>query len=751
MRVTLTARRHVACLAAAITVAAWVPPVRAGAQSQAVVADVGDRPIATALAIETPPTIDGDVLGDTAWATAEPATRFWQTIPNAGQPATQRTDVRIVYTADTLFVGVVCYDDDPAGIIVSDSRRDSPLNNTDSFQIVLDTYRDQLNGFVFGTNPAGIEYDGQVVNEGQGGGRGGRQQGGSGGGFNLNWDGAWQVRTRSFDLGWSAEFAIPFRTVRYPGGGPQVWGVNFQRNVRRLNETSFWAPLPRQFNLYRLSLAGQLSGLHVPPQRNLKLIPYVLGEARRIDSSPSAVALGDVGLDVKYSITPSLTLDATVNTDFAQVEVDDERVNLDRFNLFFPEKRPFFLENAGLFSVGNPRETELFFSRRIGIGTDGRPIPIVGGARLTGNVGGFSVGLLDMQTTDSPDASANNFLVARLRRDLPNRSSVGALFVNREATGEGATSQGHNRTLAVDGRLGIAQNALVSGFLARTATPGLVGDDHALGLNSQYTSAEWRVRVGYSEVAKNFNPEVGFLRRSDFRRVEGQILQTIRLAPRRKLLELRPHINFSSFWNFAGFQETGFLHVDNDFVWPTGAELDTGFNLTREGVTSAFEIVPGVTVPPGTYDHIEAQILTSTNQGAPISFSMLTFAGGFFGGHRVAISPRVRLRSGETFNTELALSRNDIDLPGGRFSTNIWRSRTSFSFTPRLFVQSLLQYNDRDDLWSANLRVGWLQDANTGLFVVYNDTREIGLQDRFSPPTGRSLILKFSRMFDVLN
>jgi hypothetical protein len=312
-------------------------------------------------------------------------------------------------------------------------------------------------------------------------------------------------------------------------------------------------------------------------------------------------------------------------------------------------------------------------------------------------------------------------------------------------------SDDHNRTLAVDGRLGIAQNARITGFLARTATPGLDGDDHALGLNTEYTSAEWRLRLGYSEVAGNFNPEVGFLRRSDFRSVDGQILRTIRLAPGRTLLELRPHINVSSFWNFAGFQETGFVHIDNDFVWPSGAELDTGFNLTREGVTTAFEIVPGVTVPPGTYDHVEAQILVSTNQGAPVSFSMLTYAGGFFGGHRVAISPRARLRFGQTFNTELSLSRNDVDLPGGPFSTNIWRSRSSFSFTPRLFVQSLLQYNDSADLWSANLRVGWLQDANTGLFVVYTDTRELGLHDRFATPTGRSLILKFSRMFDVID
>ena len=248
------------------------------------------------------------------------------------------------------------------------------LEETDSFQIILDTYLDKQNGFVFGTNPAGLEYDGQVTNEGQGSGRFGgggsgrpgqssQSQRGSGGGFNLNWDGVWQVRAQTSDIGWTAEFAIPFRTLRYPSGTDQVWGLNFQRNIRNRNEQAFWAPLPRQFNLYRLSLAGELQGVQVPAQRNLKITPYVLGEAIRLDRDASTTTDGDFGADLKYSVTPSMTLDLTYNTDFAQVEVDEQQINLDRFNLFFPEKRPFFLENAGLFSVGVPSQVEVFFSR----------------------------------------------------------------------------------------------------------------------------------------------------------------------------------------------------------------------------------------------------------------------------------------------------------------------------------------------------------------------------------------------------
>ena len=339
------------------------------------VAPSGTANVATATRAPEAPTLDGDVIGDPAWAQATPITTFWQEQPNEGQPASERTEVRIIFTADTLYIGAVMYDSDPSGIIVSDARRDSALDDSDSFQMIVDTYRDRQNGFVFGTNPAGIEYDGQVTNEGQGGGglgQGQRQSGGSGSGFNINWDAAWTVRSKISEHGWSAEFAIPFRTLRYPASTSQTWGVNFQRNIRRKNERAYWAPIPRQFNLYRLSLAGAITGVQTPALRNLRVTPYALGNVLESGITPvDSETDFDFGGDLKYSITPSLTLDATVNTDFAQVEVDDQQVNLDRFTLFFPEKRPFFLENAGFFSVGNPGEVDLFFSRRIGIGDSG--------------------------------------------------------------------------------------------------------------------------------------------------------------------------------------------------------------------------------------------------------------------------------------------------------------------------------------------------------------------------------------------
>jgi hypothetical protein len=457
-----------------------------------------------------------------------------------------------------------------------------------------------------------------------------------------------------------------------------------------------------------------------------------------------------VGGDLKYSVTPSLTLDATVNTDFAQVEVDEQQVNLDRFNLFFPEKRPFFLENAGQFAVGTPAEVELFFTRRIGIGPSGEVVPIVGGGRLSGKVRGINVGLLDMQTRAlEGTAPANNFAVARLSRDLPNRSGMGALFVNRQGGGEQAPAGDHNRTYAADGHWGIGRYGLVSGYLARTATPGVTRGDHAYNLGVTYESPAWEFLGKFTEIGEGFNPEVGFLTRRGYRKPEVRIFHRRRMGGWLGLHEIRPHLSYRGYWKPDGFHETGFLHIDNHLEWRNAYELHTGLNLTREGLRRPFEIYPGVIVPPGTYDHREAQIVFMTNRGARASLETSLIAGGFFGGRRASLTPLLRMRAGNAFITEMQWQRNDVDLPGGSFVTNLARLRLSYSFTPRLFVQTLVQYNDLIDNWSTNLRVGWLQTANTGLFVVFNENREVG-----GLPTGvrdRSLVVKFSRMVDILD
>ena len=717
-------------------------------------------PLTRAVGIEEGPIIDGDVLGDPAYADARLATGFIQSQPFEGQPSSERTEVRIVYTGDTLYFGIVCYTEDPSSIIAADSRRDSDMTETDSFQIMLDTYLDGQNGFIFGTNPAGVEYDGQVTNEGQGSGRRGgssgrrnNQQRGSGGGFNLNWDGAWQVVTRTTDIGWTAEIAIPFRTLRYPTTEVQSWGMNFQRNIRARNEQSYWSPLPRQYDINRISAAGELQGLQVPPQRNLQLTPYVLGQTLHRTESSQNLQLGDLGGDLKYSVTPSMTLDVTLNTDFAQVEVDDEQVNLDRFALFFPEKRPFFLENAGLFSVGQSGAVDIFFSRRIGL-DGGQQIPIIGGGRLSGKVGtSTNVGFLNMQTqsVDSTGTPQQNFTVGRVRQDLPNRSNVGAIFVNRQATGNLAGDSNYNRTYAFDGRWGIGQGGTLSGYVAETDTPGTPSSDsHAYGFTAQHDSENARLNIGLTEVAPNFNPEVGFLARQSYRRMNANVYTRLRPSDFMGIHEISPHAHHTTHFDYqTGLHETQFTHIDNGIEWRNGYRISTGMNITREGVFEAFELFPDVLIPPGIYDHKETQLAFNTNLGAPLSFNSNTIIGGWFGGDRVTFEPSIAARVGETFNAIFEWSYNDLNLPGGKFTTNLIRTRLAYSFTTRMFLQALIQYNDRADLWSSNIRFGLLSDANTGLFVVFNDIQGIG--SRIPSGAGRTLTLKYSYLFDLLH
>lgn len=706
-----------------------------------------ERPSTSATAIEEVPVIDGNVLTDPIWQSITPITELWQSQPYAGQPASERTEIRIAYDAATFYVSVVAYDANPKGLVVTDARRDASLDNTDCFMFVLDTYNDSQNGFVFGTNSQGVEYDGQVNNEGQGNFNSNRQQGGTIGGFNINWDASWEVKAEIGDYGWSAEFAIPFRTIRFASGKDKTWGINFRRNIRKSNEIAYWAALPIQFDLNRVSLAGKLTGLNLQSPGNLKLIPYVLGQVNKDYEVADAETdyRADVGVDLKYSITPSMTLDLTYNTDFAQVEVDDQQINLDRFNLFFPEKRPFFLENAGLFSVGSPGEVDLFFSRRIGIGEGGLAVPIIGGARVSGKINKSNIGFLSMFTdaVDEADIHRNNFTVARVNHEFAQRSYIGGAFINRSGMGEGIEDD-FNRVFAADGRFGLGKKAQLSGFYARSVTPGISEQAHSFQFQSQYAWNGLDVNLAYTEVGEGFNPEVGFLLRSAFRKPELRILKQIRPENFIGILELRPHISYRSYWDFDGFLQTSFLHVDNHWEFKNGMEVHTGINFTTEGVVEDFEIAKEVIVPAGTYPHQEAQIVFFTNQSKAISVNVRSVMGGFFGGTRKNNTVALMLRLGERFNSEFALSNNDIKLPGGAFTTNIFRSRLAYAFTPRMYLQSLIQYNSVAKLWSANVRFGLLQQANTGLFLVWNENHnDFGISNR-------SITIKYSRMFDVL-
>ncbi len=699
------------------------------------------RPVAQAIELTTTPIVDGNVLDDPAWRGAEPITDFWQTQPDAGQPATQQTAIYFGFTATAIHVGIVAYDDEPLEIISTDTRRDSSLDDTDSVKIMIDGLLDRQNGYIFGTNPSGVEYDGQINREGAG-----QYVFGGEGGFNLNWDAPWTVRSEVSDFGWSAEMEIPFTSLRFSSGDVQEWGINIERRIRRNNEIAFWAPMSQNRTIERVSEAGSVQGIRVPRQRNLQFTPYVLGTAERGGTLSGAETNEEFGFDIKYSITPSLTLDATYNTDFAQVEVDDQQVNLDRFSLFFPEKRPFFLENAGQFTVGNPREVELFFSRRIGI-ADGQPVPIDGGLRMSGKIGSTTnVGLLFMQSEAVAGlAPENQYAVARVNQELANRSSIGFLIVDRSGNG----SDDQNQTYAVDGRWGIGENLLLSGYVAKTETPGLAGKDDAFSVGANYNDADWTMDFTYREIGGSFNPEVGFLSRSDYRRVSGRVLRRIRPDNLWNLFEIRPHINYRGFWDFDGFQETGYLHVDSHWEFETGTEIHTGFNVTKDGVKEPFDIIPGVTIQPGTYDDAELALVFRGNESKPLNFGLRVVVGGRFGGDRVSLTPEVRYRIGEKFTSELVYNYNDFDLPvpGGDFTANLLRLRLSYSFTPKILLQLLTQYNEVDDVVTSNLRFSWLRSANSGLFLVYNEVDESGLG---ALPRGREFIIKFSHIFDVL-
>ena len=711
----------------------------------------GDKPSLEAKRLFTPPQIDGEVLADSAWDVADKASGFTQQRPYNGQAASQKTEVYVGYTKDTLYLGVICFDSDPDSLIVSDSGRDSSLSDVDSFTVIFDSFLDRQNGLMFGTTPTSIEYDGQIMKEGSG------RFGSGGGAVNMNWDVAWTVKSQIGDYGWSAEFAIPFRSLRYGPEELQDWGLNFQRNIARNDETSFWVPLERQYNLYRVSEAGTLKGLRPPNQKSLKLTPYALGLGSKGGvAGNETITEGEFGFDAKYLVTPSLTLDATYNTDFAQVEADEVQVNLDRFSIFLPEKRPFFLENAGLFSVGAPREIELFFSRRIGIGSGGAQQPIAGGLRLSGKVAGSTnIGLLHMQTEEINELSSNRYSVARVNLELENRSSLGSLLVSRDGDGE----DNFNRTYAVDGRWGIGDDNTLSGFLAKTDSPDFDSDDYAGRLRFNRNTQSLTQSYGYTKVGGNFNPEVGFLSRRNYEKVDAMLFHRRRPEDYFGIFEIRPHTYYRAFFDETGYYQSGFWHVDNHIEWHNGWEIHTGINFTHEGVKKAFQINPGTYVPPGDYDHKESQLVLMTDNRKSLYFEWKSYIGGFYGGDRRSLETKANYRLGDAFTAALTWSHNNIDMKPfaesdglaasrGDFKVNVARLRMSYSISPKMQIQMLVQSDDRKDLLATNLRFSWLQDANSGLYIVYNEVDDLNIIGPMEKR--REFALKYSRIFDVL-
>ncbi|HSM59172.1 MAG TPA: DUF5916 domain-containing protein [Longimicrobiales bacterium] len=715
--------------------------------------DGGEARVATAARTDAPPTVDGR-LDEAAWAAAPLLDGFVQREPMQGSAVSERTEVRIVFDDRALYVGAWLYDSNASGIVYGETRRDADPGNVDAVLLVFDTYLDRQNGFLFATTPAGIEYDGQISKEGAGGfDPNRRQQTGSGGGFNVNWDGSWTVATTRDEAGWYAEFRIPFATLRYPGAGEQTWGLNVVRRIRRRNEEAFWSPVARQFDVYRVSDAGTLQGLEAPARMAVTVTPYVLGSARRDYTpadGPETTGTGDFGVDAKVVTASSLTLDLTYNTDFAQVEVDDEEVNLTRFRLFFPEKRPFFLENAGTFSVGTPQEAELFFSRRIGI-EEGQAVPILGGGRLTGRVAGLTVGVLDIQTGEVEGlVTPNNFSVARVMKELPNRTRFGGAVVTRLNTDD---TDDRNVVYAADGRLGIGESLTLDGYVAGSSTPGVTDDPVAFSGQVSWNSRDWEVGGTYRRIGEGFRAEAGFVPRGEHQFRSLRILRRIRFPDVTWFREMRPHVSTREYLSLDGFSETRIIHIDSHFEFANGAFFQLpALNFTREGLRGPFEISPGITLPAGTYDNFEWGFAFNTNLSAPLSAQGRVDVGGFYNGFRYGTTSTLNARVSNTFVASLRVSWFDVDLDQGDFRTTVVGLRTAYSFTPRIYLQSLLQYNDQSDTFSGNIRFAWLNTAGTGLFLVYNDLRNTAsFAERGIPrgPLDRTFVVKFTRQLNL--
>ena len=698
--------------------------------------------------------LDGQ-LDERVYYTVPPVTDFIQQEPDEGAPARDQTEVWVLFDRDTLYVAARCWSTDPERMIANEMKRDSySMFGNETFSVVLDTYYDRRNGFNFITNPLGALFDATITNE--------RTP-------NLDWNAVWDVRAGRFEQGWTLEMAIPFKSLRYRTGPLQTWGINFQRNVASTNERSFLTPIPAALSfqgMFRFSSAATLVGVEVPESgTRLEIKPYAISDVTtdlnatpRLSNDPS----GDFGVDVKYGVTQGLTADLTYNTDFAQVEVDEQQVNLTRFSLFFPEKREFFLEGQGIFDFGGGfrggptayyfkgerfggAAPVLFFSRRIGL-DDGRTVPIQGGGRLTGKVGPYSIGLLDVQTGSESAAGTapTNFAVARLKRDVLRRSAVGALFTGRSVSTE---APGASYTYGVDGVFSFYDNLNVNTYVARTETPGRPGDDTSYQGQLDYSGDRWGAVIERLGVGANFNPEVGFLRRDDFRRSFG----SFRFSPRPRSIAAVRKFLFEGSLDYiadgAGLLETRLQQGIFGIEFENGDRFFAGATDNYEFLKESFDIHKDVTIPVGGYSFTNARVVYALGQQRTTSGGLTFDRGQFFGGEWTSVGYfRGRINLSPQLSLEPSLSFNWIELPQGDFRTELVTTRAIYTLTPRMFVAALLQYNSGADSLGTNIRLRWEYQPGSELFVVYTDERDT-LTPRFRGLENRAFVVKFNRLF----
>ena len=665
------------------------------------------------------PRLDG-VPDEPAWLTADSITDFTQQEPTEGRPATERTVVRILSTPRGLYVGLWAYDSRPAAIRHAQLRRDADFDSDDSFSILLDPLHDHRSGLVFTVNPNGARRDAEVASFER---------------DNEDWDGVWDARARITSLGWTAEVLIPWQTLRYRPGESR-WGANFRRVIRRTNERVLWRAWRRTEGLLYMPAEGALDGLNELPGRSTtELRPYgaATGSMRelayRADGSDSILALGDgtakVGLDAKVAVTGAVTLDLTANTDFAQVDVDRQVVNLTRFPLFLPEKRPFFLESSSLFDFGQAGRQQAFYSRRIGLAPDGTPIPLVAGARLTGRIGRERVGVLAVRTGGAEDAWD---FVARARHDVLAHGFVGAMLTSRSLPGRSGPSLAggvdFNVPLLVRG-----QNLVILGFASaqRDSTGAPVGGAARLGID--YPNDRWDNFVGVNVTGAAYAPALGFVLETDVVRHTGHI----DFFPRPGRWGIRRmHFTFIE-WDVTTHLDGPRSH-SSFTVSPLGAELESGdefaVNLQRfeDAPEAAFEIFPGDTIAAGHYWYNRVELSVASSAGRPVGFDLTTSAGGFYTGTGTVVAAALTVRTAPHLITNLEFEQQDVRLATDRFTARSMRLRFDIAASPRLSGTLFVQQDNESERLRLNARFHWIPNLGSDFFLVWNSGWPTGLR-----------------------
>jgi len=692
----------------------------------------GEKKVAAA-AVRQPPVIDGD-LSDAAWSQADAISDFLQREPDNGQPGSERTVVRIVYDDEAIYFGFMLHDSEPDRIAATDLRRDSRLRDDDTIAVLMDTFHDHRNGFLFRVNPLGTKYDALLRDESQ---------------VNSDWDEKWEAATRITDEGWVAEIRIPLRVLRYPTGS-HVWGVDFKREIRRRNEEDNWSNYGRGYQFNAISQGGALVGLEdLSLTDRFRFKPYVTGggaQFHQIDD-PFSEASGDAGVeDFKVQITPNLTADFTVNTDFAQVEDDNERVNLTRFSLFFPEKREFFLESANNFAFGTRRgfrdfggpQVNLYHSRNIGL-ESGEAVPILVGAKMTGKLGSTNVGLLNVQTDESEFGPGENYTALRMKQDVLGRSSIGALFTNVQGGAD------HNRVVGLDGDFTFFDYFSIDGFVARVDDSGLDGNPWAGQIDVGWDSDRWSASGSYMVVQPEFASDLGFITRTD---IERQTLD-VGWAPRPDVAGIRQlRLNAS----LEYIADTGGRMLNRDQSLSFNTSFQSGdsvwlfYSRNFERIDFPFTVA-GVTIPAGDYSYDSYTMNVNTYGARRVSGRFrVTYTDNWFGGERISWSPGGSIRFGSRFSLSPSYSLNQIELPGGSTDTHTVSLRSAYNFNDRWLTNSLVQYNSVSSAVSVFARLNYIYRTGDDFFLVYKQSYLVdGL---FQGESNRSVTAKLTYSFD---